>query len=350
MDEYRSFPISRRHANARPEEYRLWKRIVLFLAIVGEMLGYIVLTKARYEGQGLHPIFFRLTTLSDIFSIAFFVIVVSLFLFAFIRPERMGRFRTASAMALVGILVWLDFGIRHTPADEFSSEAAIALLVAKVLLLAVVLTGSRLQLSPIKKVFRILRRAVLLSILFILVAFLNAFFYPTYSRPEEIASFNADGAVILGAAVWHGRGLGERPSPALRERIDAGYHLIETQAVPRLIVTGGSAPGELAESEIARRELVRMGVDPDKIVEEQTTHSTLEQVQYLREELFQRQGWSRFVIVSDQYHLARVCDICQFNGLTVIGTPSPIKQPFLDMAYYRFRESIAMIEYWMLGR
>ena len=326
------------------------KRFLLFLAIFGEIGGYIVLTQARYEGQGLYPVFFRLSTLGDVFSLAFIGVVLLLLFFAVLRTKRMGRLRTVSATLLVGILLWLDFGIRHTPSEEFSSGAAIAILVAKVLLLAVLLTASKGVISPIRKIWRILKRAVLLSLVFILVAFINAFFFPTYSRIEEVTAFNADAGVVLGAAVWHGKGLGDRPSPALRERILLGYQLLTSHAVPRLIVTGGSAPGELAEADIAKRELVRLGIEQDQIIEENTSHSTLEQVEFLRQELYQTQGWSRFVIVSDQYHLARVCDMCKFNGLTVIGSPSPIKEPFLDLAYYRLRESIATIEYWMLGR
>jgi uncharacterized SAM-binding protein YcdF (DUF218 family) len=73
-------------------------------------------------------------------------------------------------------------------------------------------------------------------------------------------------------------------------------------------------------------------------------------VGFLHDELLQKQGWMRFVIISDQYHLARVCDMCKFNGLTVIGSPSNIHEAFFDLAYYRIRESVAMLEYWLLGR
>ncbi len=49
-----------------------------------------------------------------------------------------------------------------------------------------------------------------------------------------------------------------------------------------LIVTGGSASGKLAEAEVARNELLHMGVDSSQIIEENSSHTTFEQVRFLR--------------------------------------------------------------------
>jgi hypothetical protein len=42
--------------------------------------------------------------------------------------------------------------------------------------------------------------------------------------------------------------------------------------------------------------------------------------------------------------------MCKFNGIEAIGTPSNIHQTFQDLAYYRLRESIALMAYWLLGK
>jgi len=340
----------------RPEGYgyptggRRWKRLLFILMLAAQAIGYIVLVQARYEGQGLTPIYVRLTTMSDILSIVFHLAIILLLVAALARPARIGRGRTISVAMLSGILLWLDFGVRRTPPDEFAPAAAVALLLAMFALLATLLTRSRSWLRPFRRVLRVLRNTISIAVLLILFAFFYAFFFPTYSRIEDIASFNADAGVVLGAAVWSGLGLGERPSPALRERIELGYELLAAHAIPRIVVTGASAPGELAEAEISKRVLLKLGVDPSQIVEENASHTTLEQVRYLHDQLLEKQGWTRFVIVSDQYHLARVCEMCKFNGITAIGSPSRIHQPFLDLLYYRFRESMALLEYWLLGR
>ncbi len=349
----RSWPEGRGYDSApslATKSGRVWKRILFLLMIAVQVVGYIVLVQARYEGQGLTPIYFRFTTASDIISLLFHLAIIALLVVAFVKPSRIGRGRAISVATLSAILLWLDFGVRRTPPDLFAPEAAVALLLAMFALLATLSTSSRNWLPPGRRAFRVLRKTILIAAIMILFAFFYSFFFPTYSRIEDIAAFNADAGVVLGAAVWSGLGLGERPSPALRERIELGYELLAANAIPRIVVTGASAPGELAEAEVSKQVLEQQGVDPSKIVEETASHTTLEQVRYLHDQLFEKQGWTRFVIVSDQYHLARVCEMCKFNGLTAIGSPSRIHQPVLDLLYYRFRESMALLEYWLLGR
>jgi uncharacterized SAM-binding protein YcdF (DUF218 family) len=329
---------------------RGWKRLLFILMLAAQVVGYIVLVQARYEGQGITPIYFRFTTASDIISLLFHLAIILLLLAAIAKPARIGASRTVCVAILSGILLWLDFGVRRTPPEEFEPEAAVALMLAMFALLATLVTRSRSWLGPFRRVLRVIRNTIAIAAVMILFAFFYAFFFPTYSRIEDIAAFNADAGVVLGAAVWSGHGLGERPSPALRERIDLGYELLASHAIPRIIVTGASAPGELAEAEVAKQVLLAHGVDPSRIIEETSSHTTLEQVRYLHDEFFVKQGWTRFVVVSDQYHLARVCEMCKFNGLTAVGSPSRIHQPFLDLLYYRFRESMALLEYWLLGR
>src|SRR6185436_14908748 len=127
-----------------------------------------------------------------------------------------------------------------------------------------------------------------------------------------------------------------------------GAELIKQGAVPKLVVTGSNAPNETSEAEVAKRELIANGVDESLIVTESDSRSTIEQVIYIRDELMARQSWDKFVIVSDQYHLARVLEMCKFNGIRAIGMPSGIKQEFYDLLYYRLRESIALLAYWIL--
>jgi uncharacterized SAM-binding protein YcdF (DUF218 family) len=327
-----------------------FKRVVFLLALTMQIAAYVVLTQARYECQGLAPIYFRLSTLSDIVSISFSFLTVTLIILAILNSNRISLARVTIITIFSAAMLWVELGIRHTPPGEFTPDAAIAFLFFMFLFLATLLATSSVRLGPIRRGLRILRVAAMITGILLFLSFLYGFLYPTYSHSGEVAAFHADAGVILGAAVWHGNGLGERPSPALRERIDLGHTLLTTHAIPRLIVTGGNAPGKLAEGEVAESELLRLGVDSSQIFEENFSHSTFEQVRFLRDDLFQKRGWNRFIIVSDQYHLARVCEMCAFNGLSVIGSPSHIHEPFLDLAYYRLRESVALLEYWFLGR
>ncbi len=327
-----------------------FKHALLLLVLAMQIAAFVVLTQARYGCQGLAPIYFRLSTLSDVISISFSFLTVTLIILAILHSNRISLARVMFVTIFSAAMLWVDLGIRHTPPGEFTPEAAIAFLFFMFLFLATLFTSSSVLLGLVRRVLRILRTATMITGILLFLSFLYAYFYPTYSQSDEIAAFHADAGVILGAAVWHGNGLGERPSPALKERIDLGHELLISRAIPRLIVTGGNAPGKLAEGEVAESELIRLGVDSSQIIEENFSHTTFEQVRFLRDELLQKRGWSHFVIVSDQYHLARVCEMCAFNGLSVIGSPSHIHEPFFDLAYYRLRESVALLEYWFLGR
>ena len=53
--------------------------------------------------------------------------------------------------------------------------------------------------------------------------------------------------VVLGAAVWSGN----IPSPTLSARVDKALELLEQGFVGKIVLTGGKAPGELPESEVA---------------------------------------------------------------------------------------------------
>lgn len=322
----------------------------MLIVLVLQPWAYTVLTQARYEVQGLEPTYFRLTTTSDLISLTFAALSTVLAIAAIIAPRRISLARSVISILLSGLLLWLDYGVRRLEASEFSPIAALVLVLSMCGLLATLMTHSRPALSPIVRVWRISRNALAIFATAMIFAFGYSFTFPSYSDIREIAAFEPDAGVVLGAAVWRGKGLGDRPSPTLRQRIEVGYELLSKRVIPRIVVTGASAPGEQAEAEVAQKDLVARGVDAAQIVEENESHTTLEQVRYLREELKARQTWDRFVIISDQYHLARVIEMCRFSGLHAIGSPSRIEQPFADLLYYRARESVALLAYWLLGK
>lgn len=326
------------------------KRVLLSITLLLQPWAYTVLTQARYESQGLAPEYFRLSTTSDILSLGFTGLSIILLIVALFGPRRISLGRTIVSTVFAGLLLWLDYGVRRLEASEFSPVAAVVLLLSMCGLIATLMTHSQPFLRPIVRIWRIARNTAGVFLVAVIFAFLYSFTFPAYTEPREIITFEPDAGVVLGAAVWRGKGLGDRPSPTLRQRIEVGYDLLAKRIIPRIVVTGASAPGEQAEAEVAKEDLISRGVDPAQIVEETESHTTLEQVRYLREELQAKQSWDRFVIISDQYHLARVIEMCRFAGLHAIGSPSRIEQPFVDLLYYRFRESVALLAYWLLGK
>jgi vancomycin permeability regulator SanA len=326
------------------------KRILLASSALIEIASHFVLTNARYRGQGLEPEFWRFSTRSDIFSNILFLFILFLIVRAFYNPSRMSFLRTTIVIITSFIIFWITLGARNFEVGEFPKAASIAYLFIRSSYIALLLPRKEYNFSRISGALRVLKNALLVFLSASVFTFIFSFTYELSSNFEELRRFDADAGVILGAAVWHGAEKGDRPSPTLLERIKLGEQLIKQNIVPKIVTTGSNSPGEKAEGEIAKIEMIKRGTEESKIVAETNTRSTLEQVLYLRNELAIKQGWQKFIVISDQYHLARAIEMCKFNGIDAIGSPSGIKQPFLDLAYYRLRESVALLAYWILGK
>ena len=80
----------------------------------------------------------------------------------------------------------------------------------------------------------------------------------------------AQAIIVLGAAQYDGR-----PSPVLRARLDHGIALWRRGLAPRLIVTGGSSPGDrTSEAATGRRYAVAHGVPDSAILMESEGRTT----------------------------------------------------------------------------
>jgi len=334
----------------RTRRILLAKRLLLGSLLLVLPASYIALTNSRYSGQGLQPKYLRLSTVGDIVSLLTFLLTLLPVVFALINPRRISLGRTIISAAFSLIILWIEFGVTRFDASDFSATASVVLITGIFAQLAILFTHSQPSSTGLGRTWRVIRNTIFVFFLYVTFGFLFSFSNPSVTDPQDITSFTADAGVVFGAAVWSGNKLGNRPSPTLEQRINVGYELLAAKAIPRLVVTGASAPGEVAEALVAKQEFIKRGVDPAAIIPETNSHSTYDQVRYIRDELQAKQGWTKFVVISDQYHLGRILEMCKFNHINAIGTPSRIKQPFLELAFYRGRESIALIAYWLLGK
>lgn len=331
-------------------ERLLAKRTVLVMAGLVEIASHYILTNARYMGQGLEPQFFRFSTRSDIISNALFLFIIFLMIRAVRDPSRMSFLRTIIVVLIGFIIFWITLGAKNFEVAEFPRVASIVYLSTRSLFISLLLPRKEYNFSRVSGALRVLKNTLFVFGGAVLISFIFSFTYEVTSDFEEMRRFDADAGVILGAAVWHGSESGDHPSPTLLERIKLGEQLLKQNVIPKIVTTGSNAAGERAEGDIAKIEFVKRGIDESKITSETNSHSTLEQVLYIRDELIKKQGWKKFIIVSDQYHLARALEMCKFNNINAIGSPSSIKQAFFDLAYYRLRESVALLAYWILGK
>jgi uncharacterized SAM-binding protein YcdF (DUF218 family) len=162
---------------------------------------------------------------------------------------------------------------------------------------------------------------------------------------EELRAEPADAVVSLGAAVWSGN----RPSTALKARLEKVYELYRDGLAERIFLTGGAAPGEISEALAAKYYLSRYPVAVSDIVIEEATGSTAEQILYVKREVVSREDVERVVVVTDRFHLARVKAMGDFFGVSLLGVPSDKTDYRGDLAYYRIREAIGVTLFWLFA-
>ncbi len=155
----------------------------------------------------------------------------------------------------------------------------------------------------------------------------------------------ADVAIVLGAAVWSGN----RPSPILAARVDRAAELYLKGSIKKIQLTGSNAPGELTEAEVAYRYLKKYEIPDSDILFEDKTTSTSEQVFFIKNHLINRINIKSVVIISDKFHLKRVEEICKFYSLNADVVASKLKLSRESNLFYRLRDAIALIIFWLFA-
>jgi vancomycin permeability regulator SanA len=152
-------------------------------------------------------------------------------------------------------------------------------------------------------------------------------------------------AVVLGAAVWSKN----LPSPTLAARVDKALDLLNRGKINAIYLTGGNAPGELAESEVAYNYIKSKIKNVTNVYKETKTKSTNEQIQYIKANLLTNNDKKNIVIISDSYHLIRVIEISNFHNITIEVAPSELPLSFEKALYFKIREALALVVFWFFA-
>lgn len=200
--------------------------------------------------------------------------------------------------------------------------------------------------SLAKKRKKFYLRSLLNAIIMLVVMCVISFFY-LQSDLEINKHEKHDLCVVLGAAVWSNN----KPSPALRERVDKAVELYYAGKIKTIQLTGGNAPGELSEADVAfnyiKEKYKDIKLENDVQLEKQTT-STVEQVGFIKALKESGQAGS-VVIVSDKYHLRRTLNMCDFFNVDADAAPTDNNFSFLTKFQKGFRETFALIIFWLFA-
>ncbi len=146
------------------------------------------------------------------------------------------------------------------------------------------------------------------------------------TEPDEPATL-----IVLGCKVE-----GDRPSVALLRRVDTAADYLLAHPSVRVIVSGGQGPDELiSEAEAMRRALVDRGVDEERILVEDRSTSTLENLTFSKEILTENGLGTSAIVVSEGYHMYRALRVADRVGLDAQGLAAPSAAWVLPTSWVR---------------
>jgi uncharacterized SAM-binding protein YcdF (DUF218 family) len=151
---------------------------------------------------------------------------------------------------------------------------------------------------------------------------------------------HVDYIIILGARVK-----GEIPSLALQYRIDAAADYMKKNKETIAIASGGQGPGEdITEAEAIKRGLVALGIPSKRILLEDRSTDTVENIRFSKELI--PNHLEKGLIVTNDFHLYRAKSIAKDHGLSLKGIPAETPTIAIPKSYTR--EYLAITKYYLV--
>ena len=146
-------------------------------------------------------------------------------------------------------------------------------------------------------------------------------------------------AVVLGCSVK-----GENPSRILKERLDAAYVYLMENTGAYCVLSGGQGEDELiSEAECMYRYLTAAGIDGDRLILEDASGNTEENLRFSGELLAERGLDGDITIITSEFHAYRAQKTAERLGMNSYSTPS--RTFFLYLPTYYVRELYGILYY-----
>lgn len=151
---------------------------------------------------------------------------------------------------------------------------------------------------------------------------------------------DADYMIVLGAGLKK-----DKPTRALKYRIEAAVEYARANKNTKIIVSGGKGTDELiSEAECMKIELMKLGIDEKRIIKEDLSTNTYENMKYSKG--FLNDDDELGIIVTNDYHLFRSVKMAKNQGLNIVGLPAKTPSIIIPTAYFRECLSIFKAKYY----
>ncbi len=332
-----------------------WRLLSVIIVVI--ILDLLFLYYIKYKNQGIplsdFSIIFKGNQLNLFFTL---VLIISILIYSFskrnvYKPKLLIFYTTLMTFALffAEFYYWLKIPIPNYYFLEHPLEEIIKGIFFSLFQLVQFIFISVIWIAFLGGKKLLVLKSLGISVLVTALLLLSAFLYLGQNVVEKININNGRNAkfvgVVMGAAVWSDN----RPSPSLAARAEMAAELYKKGVLKIIQVTGGHAPGELSEAEVASNYLKNRGVDSTNIWIEKKTASTSEQVRFIKNELMDKKNLRDIIIISDSYHLARIKEICSFYKIKTHFAASEMHLGSYKKFSYKFRESVALLVFWFFA-
>ncbi len=156
------------------------------------------------------------------------------------------------------------------------------------------------------------------------------------SEPQDNAT-----VVVLGAKVYQ-----SGVSVALQNRLNTAIEYLNENPSAKVVVTGGQGSDEpWSEASAAKDYLVEQGIKEDRILTEDKSTSTEENLSYSKSILSENNLGSTIVLVTQSFHMFRASSQAKDQGYTVYCMPCKTNKWLLPTYYSR--EILAITKYYI---
>ena len=193
-----------------------------------------------------------------------------------------------------------------------------------------------------------------------LFCFVQYFIIKEYINDRKAVNENkkVDYVIILGARVK-----GEKPAKSLMERIKVATKYLKKNPEVKVIATGGKGTNEgIAEGVAIKRELLKNGINEDRIILEDKSKNTVENFRFSLEKIRNSENGKnknsenngnrkiKVLIVTNDYHIFRSKNIARKVGFDnkdyeIYGLPA--KTPLISIPQSYFREFLSNVNYFL---
>ncbi|MCL2851643.1 MAG: YdcF family protein [Defluviitaleaceae bacterium] len=158
------------------------------------------------------------------------------------------------------------------------------------------------------------------------------------------ADYTEDVVIVLGAGLR-----GEEVGSHLANRLDRAVDYLGSNPDAIVVVTGGLGAGApITEAEAMERYLIASGVSPERIILEDQSTSTYENISFARDILDEQfSGGFRAALISNDFHIYRAVRMARHVGVSAYGVGA--STPLFALPQNYLREMLAVAHMWVFS-